>query len=116
MLKSKIDWVIAINSLIIGEENTKPHLFTLKKGKEVAAKIFFYRGSIVHGTNLAGEDFKFNVSELLDIKALQKETAAKKKEPPKKSARRFAGHMISTTSKGTTFETLTRPPLKDGVK
>lgn len=71
MEKSRIDWVIKINTMIIDDDQIKPQIFSLKNGKEIHSTFFAYNNGLVHGTNVEGKNFKFNIKELTGIKPLE---------------------------------------------
>lgn len=96
MKKGKTDMVIAVNEIIIDGDNVKPHLFELKRGKKIRSARFRYSNSTVHGTDINGDDFKFNVSDLIKVSPLTNVTPVKKKTDKKASRRRFVGRTVGT--------------------
>lgn len=71
MKKSRIDWVVKVNTMIIDGDQIKPQIFSLKNGKEIHSTLFAYGNGLVHGTDVKGNDFKFSIKDLAEIKPLK---------------------------------------------
>jgi hypothetical protein len=67
--------------MIVDGENTKPHTFILKNGKEIKTTFFQYISGSVYGrtTAIDNNEFSFKIDELSEIKKLDYKELPKKK-------------------------------------